>query len=438
MLMVTACIPVMPLQMVFAQQTAGALATDRGRQLAGMIRLGWLWTFILWAIAALLVLFFQNQIAERWQLNGLEVLWVTLAVVLDESCGCRCSPACCKRPSGFFLGRLGDHRQRFGADRGGDGDCAGVSRRRDGDDCGRTFVGLGAWAGIAIWRTRDLWLAKPEKFDGRGLFKQVAPLMLGFGACQFLFTTDTMYAKAFFSGDEMASYVAAGTLSRALLWVVLPLATVMFPKIVHANAQSEKSNLLGIVLLGTAILAVCGAAGLCVVGPFVVKLVYTPAYVAMTTKLLPWYAGRDDSARSGERAGERSDGARKIQNRPADGAADNRLWVHAAVHAAQISAHGSGVANARRVQSDVACDLRVVQFWKSKSKSNVRSRRLNQLWTLDFGLETVTVVLARAVFYKPSLQADSTAGTIYRTANKSVARARRTKTSSATSGTAKT
>ena len=49
MLMVTACIPTMPLQMVFAQQTAGTLATNRRRQLAGMIRLGWLWTFMLWA-----------------------------------------------------------------------------------------------------------------------------------------------------------------------------------------------------------------------------------------------------------------------------------------------------------------------------------------------------------------------------------------------------
>jgi hypothetical protein len=100
-----------------------------------------------------------------------------------------------------------------------------------------------------------------------------------------------MFAKAFFSGDEMASYVAAGTLSRGLLWLVLPLAAVMFPKIVHATAKSEKSNLLGIVLLGTAALAVCGAAGLCIVGPFVVKLIYTPQYVALTTKLLPWYAG---------------------------------------------------------------------------------------------------------------------------------------------------
>ena len=76
--------------------------------------------------------------------------------------------------------------------------------------------------------------------------------MLGFGAVQFLFTADTMFVKAYFSGDDAAFYVSAGTLSRALMWLVLPLATVMFPKIVHSVARSEKSNLLGVVLLGTA------------------------------------------------------------------------------------------------------------------------------------------------------------------------------------------
>jgi O-antigen/teichoic acid export membrane protein len=289
MLMVTACIPTMPIQMLFAQQTANALATDRKRQLSGIIRLGWLWTLILWAAAALIVLLFQNQIAQRWQLNGLEVLWVTLAVVLMNLWMPLFSGVLQGRQDFFWLG-WGNIVSGFGrivvaalmvlAFHGGaTGMIAGA------------LVGVGAWAGIAIWRSRDLWLSKPEKFDARGLFKQVVPLLLGFGACQFLFTTDTMYAKAFFSGDEMASYVAAGTLSRGLLWLVLPLAAVMFPKIVHANAKSEKNNLFAIVLLGTAILAIGGAAGLCLVGPFVVKLIYTPAYVAATTKLLPWYAG---------------------------------------------------------------------------------------------------------------------------------------------------
>jgi O-antigen/teichoic acid export membrane protein len=235
------------------------------------------------------VLFFQKQIAERWQLDGLEILWVTLAVVLMNLWMPLFSGVLQGRQDFFWLG-WGAIVSGFGRI----GVAAVIVLAFHGGATGMIaggFFGLGAWAAIGIWRTRDLWSIKPEPFDGRGLFRQVAPLMLGFGACQFLFTTDTMYAKAFFSGDEMAAYVAAGTLSRGLLWVVLPLATVMFPKIVQASAKSEKNNLLAIVLLGTAALTICGAAALCVVGPFVVKLVYTPEYVAATTKLLPWYAG---------------------------------------------------------------------------------------------------------------------------------------------------
>ncbi len=288
MLMVTVFIPTMPLQMVFAQQTASAMATNRERQLALMIRRGWLLTTVLWGIVALIVLALQNRIMQRWELTSAATLWVTLAALLMNVWMPLFSGVLQGRQDFFWLGWASI--------------ISGISRVAlavlivlafHGGATGMifgTFVGLGAWAAIAIWRSRDLWLAKPEPFDGGSLLKQVLPLFLAFGACQFLFTTDMMFTKAFFSGDEMASYGAAGTMSRGLLWLVLPLASVMFPKIVHASAKSEKSNLLGIVLLGTAVLAICGAAGLCIVGPFVVKLVYTPAYVAETMKLLPWYA----------------------------------------------------------------------------------------------------------------------------------------------------
>jgi hypothetical protein len=145
--------------------------------------------------------------------------------------------------------------------------------------------------GIVIWRSRDLWLLRAEPFDVKGSLGQVVPLMFGFGACQFMFTSDTVITRAFFSGDAMKPYVAAGTLSRALLWLVLPLAAVMFPKIVHSRARSEQSNLLGIVVLGTLVLAICGVAGLWVVGPLVVQFIYKSGDVGATMALIPWYAG---------------------------------------------------------------------------------------------------------------------------------------------------
>ena len=288
LLMVVACLPAMPLQMVFAQQTAQTLATGRERQLAGMIRLAWLWTFIVWALGALGVFLFQDKIVAGWHLPNALGLWAAVLAVLVSLWMPLFIGVLQGRQDFFWMGwaQIFSGAGRFLAAAilvlaltlGAAGMLAGA------------FLGIGLAAGIAIWRTRDLWGAKPEKFDWQGFLRQVLPLTLGFGACQFMFTSDTMFAKAYFTDDEMAPYVAAGTLSRALLWLVLPLAAVMFPKIVHASAKAEKSNLFNLVVLGTAVLAICGGLGLWLVGPVMVKIVYTANYVAATTALLPWYA----------------------------------------------------------------------------------------------------------------------------------------------------
>ena len=289
LLMVVACLPTMPLQMIFAQQSALALATGRERQLAGMIRLVWFCTFIVGAWGALMIFVFQKQIVAGWHLPNATALWVTLPLLLASLWLPMFSGVVQGRQDFFWLGWatiLGGTGRFIAAaflvlalGFGAAGMMAGA------------LIGVGFSAMIVIWRTRDLWSLRSEKFDGQSQMRQVVPLMFGFGACQFMFTSDTMYAKAYFTGDEMAPYVAAGTLSRALLWLVLPLAQVMFPKIVHAAAKSEKTNLFNLVVLGTAVLAICGALGLWLVGPIMVKIVYKTSYVAATTALLPWYAG---------------------------------------------------------------------------------------------------------------------------------------------------
>src|SRR5438093_362599 len=62
MLSLVMCIPTMPLSMVLAQQTAKALATNRKRELAGIIRLAWLGTSAVWLVASVFVLLRQGWI----------------------------------------------------------------------------------------------------------------------------------------------------------------------------------------------------------------------------------------------------------------------------------------------------------------------------------------------------------------------------------------
>ena len=289
LLMVVACLPTMPLQMIFAQQTAKAVATGRERQIGKMIRQVVLWTFVVWLVLAALVLVFQKQIAAGWHLPGVSGLLVTLPLVLLSLCTPMFNGVLQGRQDFFWMG--------WSSILGGFGRVAGaailvlaLAWGATGMMAG-TLVGVTAAVCISVWRSRDLWLLTGGETEWKKLMPQVVPLLFGFGACQFMFTSDTMFAKAYFNDEQMAPYIAVGTLSRALLWLVLPLAAVMFPKLVHASAKAEKTNLFTLVVLGTAVLAAGGALGLWLVGPTLVKIMSKSAYVAEAVKLIPWYAG---------------------------------------------------------------------------------------------------------------------------------------------------
>jgi hypothetical protein len=288
LLMVAGCLPTMPLQMVFAQQSALALATNRTRQLSNLIRLACLWAFILWALGATAVFVFRKQIVAGWHLPNELGLWVTLALLLVSLWAPMFGGLLQGRQDFFWMGWvsiIGGAARLVGAvffvmalGLGAAGMMAGA------------LIGIFLTVVIPVWRTRDLWREKPEPFDRMGVLRQVLPLMFGFGACQFMFTSDTMFATAYFNGEQMKPYVVAGTLSRALLWLVLPMASVMFPKLVQSRVKSEKNNLFNLVVLGTAVLSICGALGLWLVGPLVVRFVAHAGDVAATMKLIPWYA----------------------------------------------------------------------------------------------------------------------------------------------------
>lgn len=289
LLMVTAFLPTMPLQMIFAQQTASAVVLGRERQLAAMIRRTSLGIIAVWLVLTVVVMLFQGQIMRAWNLSNSFALVATLLTVLAALLTPLFTGVLQGRQDFFWMGWAG-----ILSAAGRVGIAAVLVLAFEG---GATGMMLGAFLGaftgllIALWRSRDLWLLRGEAFDGKGMWRQIWPLLLGFGVCQFMFTTDTMYARTFFSDEDMKRYAAAGTLSRALLWLVLPLAAVMFPKLVQSSAKSEKSNLFGLVILGTAGLAICAAFGLWVLGPWVVKLIFKPEDIPMTVALLPWYTG---------------------------------------------------------------------------------------------------------------------------------------------------
>ncbi len=287
-------VPQMPIQMVFAQQTARAIATNQTAQLSGFIRRAWLGTFVVWILGLGALFVFQSWVMQRENLANPAGLWITMVAVL-LSVWMPLFWGVLQGQQNFLwlgwsmisngIGRLTIAtavvllvRKLAASNWYAPGMLIGVA------------AGVALAVTLAIWHTRGLWRLRPERFDWGALARQVIPLLLAFFGFQVLFTADTLFVQAYFP-DQTDFYVSAGTLSRALMWLVGPLAAVMFPRLVHSAAKGEKQNLMGLVLIGTAILAGVGALGLSLVGPLVVKLVYKETFVKVAASLLPWYAG---------------------------------------------------------------------------------------------------------------------------------------------------
>ena len=289
LLAVVNLIPTLPLQMVFTQQTARALATGSLGPLSGLLRRFWLGIGLLWAAGVAGVWFFHQTIATRWHLANPAALPVLPGVILLSLWWPVLAGVMQGRQNFLWLGwsTIVNGAGRMGA-------AVLLVFAAHGWATGilvAVALGLLLAAGIGVWQTQAVWRTPAAPFDRRLLGGQVAPLMLGFAATLFLFSADTAFVNAYFGAERTAPYGAAGTLSRALLWLVQPLAGVMFPQIVHSTVTAEKTNLLGIALLVTAGLAGLGFLGLWLLGPWLVPLVYPPSFIRETLAVLPWYAG---------------------------------------------------------------------------------------------------------------------------------------------------
>lgn len=281
-------VPAIPLQMVFAQQTARALATGGERELAGLIRFICLGTFAVWALLCVAVLLLQNSILSFFGVSDPVALWITMPILLLTIW----APVF----MGILQGQqnflwLGWSMMSGGIGRLGAAAIA-VLILHQGANGMMLGVLVGALAGLllGVWHTRRIWQLTPQTFAWGAVLRQVIPLLFGFIFVQFLFTGDTLFVKHYFTGEATGAYGSAGTLSRALIWLVGPLATVMFPRIVHSSAKSEQTNIMGIVLLGTAVLAIGGAAGLAVLGRLVIAILWGKDFVTVAGPVLPWYA----------------------------------------------------------------------------------------------------------------------------------------------------
>ena len=279
-------IPAIGLQTVFAQQSAAAKNETDEQQLAATVRVVSCWLFVLWVIAALVVLLLKTQIISSFNIHdpralslamvaSLFALWMPLAYGLLQG-----------RQNFLWYGwaamLLGVVRLAVVAAL-----LLTFSKNVTNAMWGVLAGFLVAWA--VAWRARDVQSPRPGTiFNWREWFRRVVPLSIGAGAFIFMMSADMIVVQRFFDEKQTGLYAAAGMIGRALEFLIGPLIAVMFPKIVHDHTTGKRTNALSLTLALTAILGIVSGLTFTFFPELPLKLIYDDRYLPIAP-LVPWF-----------------------------------------------------------------------------------------------------------------------------------------------------
>lgn len=281
--------PVGGLTTVFAHQAAAAADESATRLLRTCARTIVYGTFGLWIGMLLVAALGQDWIMATMQLGSRPAFWMTMIVALSTLL------------TPIFRGLLqGAHRfGPLGWTLISDGvirfagallililvvkSAAGVM----------TAALMGQWValGIGVWYGRDLLRGAGGKVEWAKWAQTAAPLILGSGVIVFFISADFIFARTLFPDIEDIDklYVPGNMVGFAMAQLAVPIAAVMFPRVVRNAANAGKGEELRWTLILTAVIG--GAASLlATVAPWLPVLVIFKGEYAEGKALVPWYA----------------------------------------------------------------------------------------------------------------------------------------------------
>src|SRR6185503_16415471 len=274
----------------FAAQAAGADSNERQRELTAAMRGATGLLGIVWLLLAGWWLLRERQIMAAYNLTQPAMLWVLLSILLVTLL----TPI----PLGTLQGRqdflvfgwctllngLGRFVVLFavvrGLHAGALGGLTGV------------FAGSALVLGIVVWRTWPLFRGQRGIFQWRAWLRRLIPVTVGLGALSVIMQADAIVVREklqpILTPDEADGYSAVRKIAQALVFVIGALTAVMFPKVARSFQRTEKTDVLKLTLLLTAIIGIVGATA-ATLFPSVPLTLLSPVRLMQSRHLVPAY-----------------------------------------------------------------------------------------------------------------------------------------------------
>lgn len=143
-------------------------------------------------------------------------------------------------------------------------------------------LALGAWALFRMRLSREPVAAQP-----RGTYRYLGSALVCLAGYAMLMNLDAALAKHYFDGEVAGLFAKAATIARTAVFLPVPIATVLFPKVTSTGDLTDLSwRLLGRAM-GFACLLIGAVAGVCLLFPQLPwRILYGPVPVAAAADAL--------------------------------------------------------------------------------------------------------------------------------------------------------
>ena len=245
-------IPASALQTIFVQQSAAAITEEKERQLRSATRAFALGIFVLWGLLFIIILLKQVGIMASFKVTNPLTLYLNIGLVLSQLWLVVARGVLQGKQNFFGLGwtMILDGFVRITA-------LVAVVKVFHGQSAGAmlaALLGQLCALGFGLYWVRDVLRGPGAPFPWKEWMLQLLPLMGGTGGIIFLSSFDVPFVQATFESGQTKLYQAGQNIGFALFQFTAPLAVVMFPKVVQSAAKAEKSDVLRITLIATAVM----------------------------------------------------------------------------------------------------------------------------------------------------------------------------------------
>jgi O-antigen/teichoic acid export membrane protein len=281
-------LPAAGVQTLLAQQAAAAVTDQARRDLNATTRGVFKLIIVFWVLLALTGAALRWNIAAMLQASNANIIWAILALVL----------AAYIFP--FFLGLM-QGAQNFlvfgwSTILNGVGRFIGILIGIKMFEISATGATLGACGGfvtgalVSLWPSRAFFKKDGGHFAVGPFLRNVLLITAGAGSTLFIINVDMPLIQSHFPKEFSNLYAAAETIGIAVVTLCVPVAAVMFPKLVRGRATASGSNALYLAVVGTAIIGGASALFCTLLPGLPLRILYfrTPEMMK-AAPLIPWF-----------------------------------------------------------------------------------------------------------------------------------------------------